>query len=110
MSADDVSVRAFLADSLALWRVAGAVEGGDSPVLAVIRASDGATVWVERPSASGMPRWLVRWRAAGDAPGGAREQHPRACASVVGLLNAVRGALGVDRGSPVRIAPAPSEE
>ena len=32
-----------------------------------------------------MPcRWLVRWRAAGEAPGAPRETRPRACASVVG--------------------------
>jgi len=107
-SVDDVRVRVFLADSLALWRVAGTVEAGEPPIVAVIRANDGPILWVERPSGQGMPfRWFVRWRGA--APGGPREEHPRACASLVGMLNAVRGALGVDRGAAVRIAPAPGD-
>jgi len=111
VSVDDIRVRDFLADSLALWRVAGTVEAGELPIVAVVRASEGTIVWVERPSGQGMPfRWLVRWRGAGDAPGGPREQRPRACASLVGLLNAIRGALGVDRGSAVRVAPAPGGE
>ena len=105
---DDDRVRDLLADSLALWRVAGTVEAGEGQVLAVVRAGDGTIVWVERPCGQGLPcRWLVRWRGAGDAPGAPREVRPRACASLVGMLNAMRGALGVDRGSAVRIAPAP---
>jgi hypothetical protein len=110
-SVDSARVRTFLADSLALWRVAGSVEAGEPPIVAVIRAHDGPIVWVEQPSGQGMPfRWCVRSRGAGEAPGGLREERPRACASVVGLLNAVRGVLGVERGSAVRIAPAPSDE
>ena len=111
MSVDDVGVRAFLADSLGLWRVAGTVEAGKSPIVAVICTHDGTIVWVERASGQGMPfRWLVRWRGADDAPGGPREERPRACASLVSLLNAIRGALRVDRGSAVRIAAAPADE
>ena len=103
---DDNGVSSFLADSLALWRVAGSVEGGDGPVVAVVRTDDGAIVWIERPSGQELPcRWLVRWRVAGEAPGGPRERRPRACASIVGMLGAIRGALGVNRGSAVRIAP-----
>ena len=103
---DDGQIRDFLADSLALWRVAGSVEGGDGPVVAVVRADDGAIVWIERPSGQELPcRWLVRWRGAGEAAGGPRERRPRACASIVGMLGAIRGALGVNRGSAVRIAP-----
>ena len=110
MNAADVRVRDFLADSLALWRVTGKVEAGDSPTVAVVRADAGTIVWIERPSGEGLPlRWLVRWRGAGEAPGAPREQHPRACASLVGMLNTVRGALGVDRGAAVRIAPAPAD-
>jgi hypothetical protein len=102
---DDSRVRSFLADSLALWRVAGTVEAGEAPVVAVVRADDGAIVWIERPIGQELPcRWLVRWRGAGDAPGGPRERRPRACASIVGMLGAVRGALGVNRGSALRIA------
>jgi hypothetical protein len=107
---DDSCFRNFLADSLALWRVAGTVDAGEGPVVAVVRADDGAIVWIERPSGQELPcRWLVRWRGAGEAPGGARERRPRACASVVGILGAMRGALGVNRGNAVRIAAAPGD-
>jgi len=104
----DSQITEFLADSLALWRVAGTVEAGEGPVVAVVCADDGAIVWIERPSGQELPcRWLVRWRGAGVAPGGPREQRPRACASLVGMLGAMRGALGVNRGSAVRIAAVP---
>jgi len=106
----DVRLEAFLAESLVLWGIPGAVEGGDYPVTAVIRADDGTLLWVERPAAEDSAvRWLVRVRAAGEGPGGAREKRPRACASLVGVLKVLRGALGVDRGSAVRIAPAPAD-
>lgn len=97
----------FLADTLAMWGVAGRVEAGDAPVVALIRAQNGTVVWIERGRAELPFRWFARWRAAGEAAGSAREAHPRACASLVGLLNALRSALGVDRGSPVRIAATP---
>jgi hypothetical protein len=100
-----VRVREFLVDSLALWKVAGTVEAGAPPVVAVIRVSGGATVWVERPAGHDMPcRWFVRWRSPG-----MRGARSRPCASLVGLLNAARGALGVERGGAVRIAPAPAD-
>ena len=106
-STDDSAVRSFLADTLALWRVAGTVERGAAPVVAVVRDAAGTIVWIERPAEHDIPcRWLVRWRGAGEAPGGAREARPRPCASLVGMLGAVRGALGVERGSAVRIVPA----
>lgn len=98
-------VRALLADSLALWQVAGTVDAGAPPAFAVIRACGGATVWVEGPVGHGMPgRWFVRWRSPGMPA-----ERSRPCASLVGMLNAVRGALGVDRGSALRIAPAPAD-
>lgn len=109
-SADDVKVRAFLGDSLALWHVAAAVEAGEPPIVAVIRAESGTTVRVERVYGEDMPfRWLVRSRGADDASGSLQPERSRPCASLVGLLNAMRGALGVDRGSAVRIAPTPEE-
>jgi hypothetical protein len=98
---------AFLKETLDLWGIAGTVEAGEAPVVAVIRADNGAIVWIERTEAGTPFRWLARWRAAGEAPGGVRERRPRACASVVGLLSALRSALGVDRGTPLRVAPAP---
>lgn len=104
MDPDSAQLRAFLADSLALWRVEGAVEVGEAPVVAAIRAADGTLVCIERISADSMPfRWMVRRRI----PGETRDERARPCGSLVGVLNAIRAALGVDRGTPVRIAPAP---
>ncbi len=100
-------LRAFLADSLALWQVAGTVQTGEAPVMAEIHATSGAIVWVERAGSDTPFRWYARWRSAGDVPGGVRELRPRACASLVGLLGAVRDALGVERGSAVCVVSAP---
>ena len=98
-------VRGFLADSLALWRVEGTVEAGALPVVAVIRAGEGTTVWIERPAGVDVPwRWFVRWRSPD-----MRDARERPCASLVGLLNAVRVALGVERGSAVRVAAPPAD-
>ncbi|HUP93725.1 MAG TPA: hypothetical protein VM164_02370 [Burkholderiales bacterium] len=94
----------FLSETLAMWGVAGTVEGGEAPVVALICAQNGTLVWIERGGAELPFRWFARWRAAGDAADGA---HRRACASLVGLLSALRRALGVDRGSAVRVAPVP---
>lgn len=85
----------FLSDTLDLWRVAGTVEAGDAPVVAIVRTLDGAEISIER--ATPPFRWIVR------------SERPRPCASLVGLLNALRAALGVERGSAVRVAPAPAE-
>ena len=88
-----------LADTLSLWGVDGSVSLGEAPVVATVRAGD-TVVSIERAPA-GIPfRWFVRWSG--------RETRPRACASVVGVLNAVRGALGVERGSALRIASTPN--
>ena len=100
---------AFLADSLALWGVAGEVRTGQGAVVVEISAQSGAVVWIE-PAAQDTPfQWFVRWRRAGDAPGGVRELRPRACGSLVGMLAAVREALGVERGSAVRVVAAPGQ-
>ena len=104
---DGEQLRAFLADSLALWQVAGAVHAAEAPVIAEIRMSSGTMVWVERAGVDTPFRWLARWRRAGEAPGGVRELRPRACGSLVGLLAALREALGVERGSPIRVVAAP---
>ena len=91
----DDRIRAFLSDTLALWRVSGTVEPGDAPVVAIIRTEQSDAISIER----GAPpfRWIVR------------TDRTRPCASLVGLLNALRGALGVERGSAVRVAPAPQQ-
>jgi G3E family GTPase len=89
----DERIRAFLIDTLALWGAAGTVEAGEAPVVALVRTDEDATISIER----GTPpfRWIVR------------TERPRPCASLAGLLNALRAALGVERGSAVRVAPAP---
>ena len=106
MSAGEL--HAFLADSLAVWDVRGSVTEGVTPVVVEIHTATSAMVWIERAADDTPFRWMVRWRKAGDAPGGLRELRPRACNSLVGLLAAVREALDVDRGSALRIVPAPT--
>jgi hypothetical protein len=92
----------FLADTLALWQIDGTVEAGASPAVAVIRAGP-CTVTIERPvDADAAWRWFVRWRDADRV-----DERSRPCVSLVGLLNALRVALGIERGNAVRIAPAP---
>jgi len=105
---------AFLDETLELWHVTGKVETGEAPLSAVIRAESGAIVWIERPvrpertdvekDERPQSRWAVRWRSAGAAPGGPREVRPRMCGSLVGVLSALREALGIERGTPLRIA------
>ncbi|MCC6534417.1 MAG: hypothetical protein IT531_17835 [Burkholderiales bacterium] len=102
---DDARIRAFILESLELWQVRASVDSADPPCVAVIRGDDGRTVWLERAHADSPFRWLARWHA-GEASGQART---RPCGSLVGVLSALRMALGVDRGSPVRIAPAPED-
>src|SRR5687768_14722200 len=100
----DSGLRAFLAESLDLWGVEGTVEDAGGPLGATVRAADGTTISIERITSATMPfRWLVRVRKPGDAG----EPRAKPYGSLVGILNALRIALGVDRGTPVRIAPAP---
>jgi len=95
-------VVAFIADSLALWQVEGEVAAGTAPVVALIRAG-GCVIAIERTTEDDAPwRWFVRWRDAS-----MREERSRPCASIPGLLNALRRALDVERGSAVRIAASP---
>jgi hypothetical protein len=106
---NDDNLRAFLADTLALWGVAGEVHAGNNEVVTEIVAANGSIVWIERAPADTPFRWMVRWRVAGEAAGGVRELRPRACSSLVGMLAAIREALGVERGSAVRVVSAPEE-
>ena len=144
-------LRLFLQDTFDLWGITASITAGEAPLVAIIRADDGAIVWIEQPLQPARPersgaeskdehtpvrperssaeskhehiavrpersaaqskderppfRWAVRWRAAGEPPGAPRELRPRLCGSLVGVLSALRSALGVDRGTPVRIAP-----
>lgn len=114
----NATLKTFLAETLELWHVAGTVNCGVAPIVAIVQTENGAIVWIEdaaRPehdpvaSKDERPefRWAVRWRSAGESPGAPREVRPRMCGSLVGVLSALRAALDVDRGTPVRIAPAP---
>jgi hypothetical protein len=99
-------LREFLSDTLALWQVEGEVVKGVTPVVAEIRTAGGARVWIELAPHDTPFRWLARWRKAGEGPGGVRELRPRACGSLVGLLAALREALNIERGEPLRVVPA----
>ena len=100
-------VRALLAESLAVWRVGGSVAAGEPPVAAVVHG-ESTVVRVEIAAESENPiRWWVRWHDAGAAAGGAPRSRP--CASVVGLLRAVRDALNVEGSRRLRIAPSAAD-
>ena len=105
--ADGVSLHTFLIETLALWGVSGEVTESRVSSRCEVLAANGTHIWIERAGSDTPFRWLARWRKAGDAPGGVRELRPRACSGLVGLLAALREALDVDRGSAVRIVPAP---
>ena len=79
----------FIADSLALWQVQGTVDANDQTI--VVHAGN-AAISIQRAS-DGPFRWVVT-----------AEGRRRPCASVLGVLNALRRALNVDRGAPLRIA------
>jgi len=109
-SASDDRLREFLADSLAMWGVAGYVEAGEAPVVACITtAATGVRIAVERVTDTQSPfRWFVRVLPADASPGSAATRHPRPCTSIVGVLNALRAALGIERAGRARIVPAPA--
>jgi G3E family GTPase len=96
--------REFLRDTLELWHLQGTVDPGEPPLLATIALESGARVWIERAE-RGVPfRWNVRWREAGAAAGTASERSGRPCTSIAAVLNAMRLALGIDRGKALRVA------
>lgn len=99
-SGDDDRIRALLADTLALWAIDGTIGPGAAPCVAEVRASDGRVVHVDRAQAGSGFRWFVRWRD----PASGGERAPRPCGSFGGVLKALRMALQVDRGAPLRIA------
>lgn len=100
-------LRALLAETLRMWQVSGTVEPGAAGSVACIHAHDGTTMLVERDCAPGSPfRWMVRWTSGASAE---RTSRSRPCSSLVGVLSALRLALGVERGSALRIAAEPAE-
>ena len=84
----DARLAELLRDSLALWQVQGTVEQRDDAF--VVHA--GVDVTVQRTD-DGPFRWRVTYG-----------QRKRPCGSVIGVLSALRGALNVERGAPLRIA------
>ncbi|HEX2829709.1 MAG TPA: GTP-binding protein [Burkholderiales bacterium] len=96
-------LRGLIGESLRLWGIHGEVESDGA---ATTIRSEQAFVRIE-PADGGLPfRWLVRWRLPHESAPGARERHPRACASVGGVLTALRSAFGIEGGAPVRVASA----
>ena len=81
-------IRALLADSLALWQVPGEVEVEGEAV--VVRAA-GRVIRV-------LPGRASRWAVSVDGGGG------RPCASIAGVLSAVREQVEVAGGAALRIA------
>ena len=79
----------LLRETLELWRVPGTVETRDDSIL--VNANDLA-ISIKRTE-DGPFRWLVTYG-----------QRKRPSSSVLGVLNALRVALDVDRGAPLRIA------
>jgi len=111
----DGALRALLRDTLELWRVRGRVgagvaepgtEGG-RPAAHLV-AADGTELWIEcLPTALRPPRWRVRWRPAGAAPGSAEERRGRSSPSILGLLRNLREAVAPGQPSVrVRFGPA----
>lgn len=84
------ALRDLLADSLALWGVAGRVVVGAEGVA----VESGALRLVVTPAeATAAP---IRWWVT-------REGRRRPCPSVLGLLRTVRNALGVPGAAPARV-------
>jgi G3E family GTPase len=102
---DDL-LRDFLSATLASWKVAAVVERGSDPCVASIHAADGIALSIERAADAAPFRWVLRSRVPGAPSSVAEVPRSRPCASVAGLLNALRGIFGIVRGAPVRVAPA----
>ena len=94
----DARVRAFLAATLKVWGVEAALEPLPAPKLARILGDGGPELTIERAHELPGFRWIVSTQAAEGTA------HARPCASLVGLLGALRRALGVAAGSSLRIA------
>ena len=89
---DEERLRAFLAESLALWGAEGTVERGEPPVIAVLQVN-GRRIWVERAPSAVPFRWLVC------------ETRARPCSSLLGVLAELRTLLGVEARIAVRAHP-----
>jgi len=99
-------LRTMLNASLAMWDIHGAVAVSEPPTVAIILTADGRIASVEASCDPDTPfRWIVSWSEAnGAADASPPRQFQRGCASVVGVLSALRAAFSVQPGGPVRIA------
>lgn len=98
-------LRTMLSDTLAMWDISGAVAVGEPPTVAIVITADGRVVSVEASCDPERPfRWIVSWYEASDSAGAPRRQLQRGCASLVGMLSALRAAFSVQPGGSVRIA------
>lgn len=84
------ALRDLLADSLALWGVAGTVRVAADGV--AIEADVARLIVTPAEPGNGPIRWWVT-----------RDGHRRPCPSVLGLLRTLRNALGVPGPAPVRL-------
>lgn len=105
MCGPDLRIAALLQESLALWGVDGDTTAMQAEAVRV-RGPGGLVASVEPAPEDSPFRWFVRWH---DAAAGAAEPRTRPCGSLVGVLAALRRALGVERGTSVRVAPEPTE-
>lgn len=103
MSVTGENLTALLEESLALWGVEATVERCPEPAAARIRTHDGLVISVERCRDTPIFRWNVHAVAPDDDTRVGCAGKPRRCGSVVGVLAAVRDALGVERGAAVRV-------
>lgn len=101
----------MLADSLAMWDIVGTVEVGEPPTAAIVRTAGGRIAWVEASCDANTPfRWIVRWCEENDPAGASPPSRVhRGCASLVGVLGALRGAFAVQLGCQVRVASVASQ-
>ena len=86
----------FLRQTLELWRVKADVVPGEGEIAAIVVTDGGVTLTIEHTD-DGPFRWRLR---------SSQTARARPCASLLGVLSAMRVALNVDRGTPVMIAPS----
>jgi hypothetical protein len=67
----DERMRAFLAETLAMWQVEASVDPADAPGVAIVRTPAGMTLTIERVAQPAAFLWMVR-SDGGEAPGSER--------------------------------------
>ena len=91
----------LLRESLIIWRTAGEVRAGPTPTIAIVCPIAGNKIYIDMANCDEAPvRWWVRWDDQQ-----ATRPRTRPCTSIVGLLRAVRNALGVSPGLRAAVIP-----